>query len=81
MAYGNNNDTKNLSAVWVEKKNREGKPSKYFSFTFEVGGNMYTCRVYAGSTYTPESGKHQGKICCPARVTKWTKSTSPMNKW
>ena len=84
MAYGNynNGDTKNISAVWVSKPAKDGgKPSKYYSFTFEIGGYMYTARVYGESTYTPKSGKHAGKKCCPVRLTRWEKSSSNNMNW
>lgn len=81
MAYNNSSiGVKDFSAVWCERVNRQGKPTKYYSFTMEIGGSMYTCRVYSMSQYKPKSGKHQGKICCPVKVTKWEKTTYN-NNW
>ena len=73
MAY-NNGDVKTLSAKYVERINREGSKSKYFSFTMEISGKMYTFRVYADSTYTPTTGKNVNKLSCPVRVQRWDKS-------
>ena len=82
MAYNNDNgDTKTLSAVWTERPNKSGGTSKYFSCTTEIGGKMYTIRIYSNSTYTPESGKHAGQTCCPVRVTRWNKQTKSNSKW
>ena len=75
MAYNNaSGNTLTKSAVWTERTNSRGEPSKYFSFTFSVGNKNYTCRVYAASSYTPKSGKHSGKECCPVRITEWDKT-------
>lgn len=76
MAYGNynNGDVKTLSAHFVDRPNRDGGKSKYFSFTMEIAGKMYTFRVYADSTYTPTSGKNKDKLSCPVRVQRWEKS-------
>jgi hypothetical protein len=78
----NNNDKKNYSAVYIKRKNREGKDSEYLSFTMEIGGYMYTCRVYASekSSYIPKTGKHQGKKCYPVMVSRWEKNNNN-NNW
>ena len=81
MAYNNSGDTKTVSAHWVERTNSRGENSKYFSFTVPIGNMNYTFRVYANSTYTPNSGKNQGKLSCPVRVTRWQKSAPTNNKW
>lgn len=80
MAYNDNSGTLTKSAVWTERTNSRGQPSKYFSFTFSVGSKMYTCRVYAASSYKPTSGKNQGKECCPVRITEWTKTQNNFQK-
>jgi len=73
-----NNDVKNYSGVYITRKNRQGKDSKYISFTMEIGGYMYTARVYASesSAYIPKTGKHQGKKCYPVTVTRWEKGNT-----
>lgn len=83
MAYNNygNNDTKTMSAHWVERTNNRGELSKYFSMTMEIGGSMYTFRIYATSDYKPSSGKNKDKTCIPVRVTRWQKSRGGTNKW
>ncbi len=85
MAYGynnnNGNDTKTMSAHWVERKNNRGDISKYFSMTMEIGGSMYTFRIYANSSYTPSSGKNKDNVCIPVRVTRWQKGPRGGNKW
>ena len=82
MAY-NNGDTKTYSAKFVERQNSRGEKSRYFSFTMEIAGKMYTCRVYADSTYTPSTGKNKDKLSCPVRVTRWEKNSIRGNgaKW
>lgn len=84
MAYNNygNSDVKTMSARFVERTNKEGNKSRYFSFTMEISGKMYTFRVYADSTYTPSTGKNKDKLSCPVRVQRWEKSrSSGGGKW
>ena len=81
MAFNNAGDTKTCSARFVERVNSRGEKSKYFSFTQEIAGKMYTFRVYADSTYTPTSGKNKDKLSCPVRITRWEKTSSNRAKW